>query len=851
MALTVISRPAKDIDGVTSTWNAVNLPIQYKLNSDLFPTNSVDSNEVITSFDNNGGFLQVTATNPITNVLEGEYVRISGADVDSYNTQWKVKEVVSTTIFVLYASYDSNLTAGNIQKYYNNYFAEVKVYAGLPTYHADYLTNPIVEVGTLRVIPNIDNDIIASFSGIVKADIVFNNQLSDGIELDSFTGFYIQWREGWDESASGIVETVYTSFEIDEVSGCGVDLITNGDFATDLSGWTQQDATIPSQAFVWNAGLAESNLNTLRKTKVIYQEANLVANIEYSLSLEVTRSNSKASNFVVYGSNDLLDFFILHSDSSNGNVSVSETIVPNSDFKYIGFHFYRTSGQGPVNTTLTIDDIVVIPTVCEFLFWGSNSALQFQGSRGGNMHDYVVGRPDSKFMTKFEVPTIFNGEYYDISFINEETTSLEDFDNDVLVRLRAKDVDQANGTPVTTWFDTSGNGEDFIADVGREPTFNTSGGVNNQPMLDFDGSDWMDNLNISIAQPVIVYWVGKMNAVGGGQVVIGGVDMDNRFVLGNSFGDMAWVANAGNTVVLESSPDFVNGNVGKFIYNGTDFRGFIDNVDQTNPLSKDIGENDLEKLRLGNVADGLLSDPYLGNMSEIIIVSANVDPCVLISIEKYLSNEYATYDYEDKVAVINQYSNGAIIETNNDSLLNNSTGIYRLSLDSINAFADSLDVTIYQSGVCAVTETKNININNECSNQEIYLTWLNTLGGWDYWKFTAEKSHNLNIESKETIKRNVFADWDNTFINGDTSNDVIGVTAFKEIDVFSQYLTLEEVQSISSIKYSLKVQVIDNGIQTTVIVDSDSITVFNDGDDETLHTIRFKIQMPDIQTQSQ
>jgi hypothetical protein len=101
------------------------------------------------------------------------------------------------------------------------------------------------------------------------------------------------------------------------------------------------------------------------------------------------------------------------------------------------------------------------------------------------------------------------------------------------------------------------------------------------------------------------------------------------------------------------------------------------------------------------------------------------------------------------------------------------------------------------------------------------------------------------------MKRNVFADWDNTFINGDTQNDVIGVTAFREMDVFSQYLTLDEVKAISMIKTSIKVLAIIEGVQTTVIVDSDSITVFNDGGDETLHTIRFKIQMPDIQIQSQ
>ena len=73
MALTVISRPSKDIDSITSTWNAVNLPIQYKFNSDLFPTNTVDAIEAATPI-NNRGFLQLDILNPITNILSDETV---------------------------------------------------------------------------------------------------------------------------------------------------------------------------------------------------------------------------------------------------------------------------------------------------------------------------------------------------------------------------------------------------------------------------------------------------------------------------------------------------------------------------------------------------------------------------------------------------------------------------------------------------------------------------------------------------------------------------------------------------------------------------------------------------------
>ena len=81
--------------------------------------------------------------------------------------------------------------------------------------------------------------------------------------------------------------------------------------------------------------------------------------------------------------------------------------------------------------------------------------------------------------------------------------------------------------------------------------------------------------------------------------------------------------------------------------------------------------------------------------------------------------------------------------------------------------------------------------------------------------------------------------------------DVINSSAYSEVGVFSQYLNEDDVLAISAIKYSPKVQVIDGLKKTTVIVDSDSILLFNDGDDETLHTIRFNIRYPNIQIQSQ
>jgi len=840
MALTVISRPSKTIEGVESTWNALNLPIQYKFNSDLFPVNSVDSVISISSFANNGGFLEVTLSGASANTLEGETIVLSGVDVDSYNGVWKIKEVVSTTVFVLFVAYDSNITTGDFQKYYNNYFAEVKVYGGLPTYHVDYASKPIQEIGVLRVIPNTSNDIIASFSGIIKGDVNVVKQLSGGIDLNHFTAFYVEYREGYDENVDDTIVTNYTTWTNDEIGNCGNESITNGDFATDLTGWTQQDYTGVGTPFTWSVGTASAGLFTSLLTQVIYQEVNMVANAAYDLEVDITRSNNDTSDFQVLGSNDLITWDVLVNSFGSSSTSISETVVPGSDYQYIGFVFIRQAG-GALNT-VTIDNISFTSTVCDYLFWGSNSSLQFQNARGGNMYDYINGRADSEFMTNFNVPTLFTGNYFDLSMIlNPANASDLDVSGSAYMWLVASDINQADSSIVSTWVDRTGN-VTVTGDVGKEPTYKTSG-INGLPSINYV-SDTFFNTNLNVSQGFIVYVVMDYTSSAICQILGKDAGVGTEMFI-NAFSDDKIILDSG-TVGTSSTYASSSKYVIKATVNGASSSV---NINELDIFSGDVGGGGLVNTTIGQPTGAFTVD---ADISEIIIMPIDTDDCDQWRIKTYLGNKYDAYASNAVGYVQNEYdSTGALINTYLEDVNYTDTGVYRIEPTVNNVDATKMDMQLVTGTTCLSSGIKAININSDCSEQEIYLTWLNGLDGWDYWKFTAEKNHNLNIESKETIKRNIFGNWDTTFISGDTQNDVIGVTAYREIDVFSQYLTLEEVQAISAIKYSIKVLAIIDGVQTTVIVDSDNITVFNDGSDETLHTIRFKIQLPDIQSQSQ
>jgi len=357
-------------------------------------------------------------------------------------------------------------------------------------------------------------------------------------------------------------------------------------------------------------------------------------------------------------------------------------------------------------------------------------------------------------------------------------------------------------------------------------------------------SDTFFNTNLNVSQGFIVYVVMDYTSSAICQILGKDAGVGTEMFI-NAFSDDKIILDSG-TVGTSSTYASSSKYVIKATVNGASSSV---NINELDIFSGDVGGGGLVNTTIGQPTGAFTVD---ADISEIIIMPIDTDDCDQWRIKTYLGNKYDAYASNAVGYVQNEYdSTGALINTYLEDVNYTDTGVYRIEPTVNNVDATKMDMQLVTGTTCLSSGIKAININSDCSEQEIYLTWLNGLDGWDYWKFTAEKNHNLNIESKETIKRNIFGNWDTTFISGDTQNDVIGVTAYREIDVFSQYLTLEEVQAISAIKYSIKVLAIIDGVQTTVIVDSDNITVFNDGSDETLHTIRFKIQLPDIQSQSQ
>lgn len=155
-----------------------------------------------------------------------------------------------------------------------------------------------------------------------------------------------------------------------------------------------------------------------------------------------------------------------------------------------------------------------------------------------------------------------------------------------------------------------------------------------------------------------------------------------------------------------------------------------------------------------------------------------------------------------------------------------------------------LDVEVYITDD-EISETKQFLIDCNCGNQELRLTWLNNLGGFDYWAFTGKKDDIVEIQEAMTTKKNILPTWPKSYgEDADTIRKQTLRVSNKAYTVRSQFVTEEQIDALAYIKSSVLVQIINSRTdRRTVIVDTDSFVIRKDGDKT--HEIAFNISFTD------
>lgn len=136
------------------------------------------------------------------------------------------------------------------------------------------------------------------------------------------------------------------------------------------------------------------------------------------------------------------------------------------------------------------------------------------------------------------------------------------------------------------------------------------------------------------------------------------------------------------------------------------------------------------------------------------------------------------------------------------------------------------------------SEEKRIRIDCGCSNQQIRLTWLNNLGGFDYWTFKGQKENLVDIYDSGETTKNILPGWPYSY---DENADTIRRNTYRvsrgQVLIRSDYVSAQEVEALAYIKSSILVQIMEGRKKRTVIVDTNSWVVRRDADK--LNSIEF------------
>lgn len=205
-----------------SGWNAVHNPIVYKLSSTLWPTNSVDTARTVSSYSNDLGYAKLTLSGSLGTISELEFVKVTftGGETAVY----QVLTWYSNSIVTINLPYEGGLTFVSVQKYYTDYHAKIRVYAGLNDSHTFYSIKPLELITEIKAVPDSDGIITININEHIKSkiDVLLNNSSGGTLpnDITQFCQFYISYAEAYSYAIGGYTIQDYVgSYQSDYDTG--------------------------------------------------------------------------------------------------------------------------------------------------------------------------------------------------------------------------------------------------------------------------------------------------------------------------------------------------------------------------------------------------------------------------------------------------------------------------------------------------------------------------------------------------------------------------------------------------------------------------------------------------------
>jgi hypothetical protein len=166
-----------------------------------------------------------------------------------------------------------------------------------------------------------------------------------------------------------------------------------------------------------------------------------------------------------------------------------------------------------------------------------------------------------------------------------------------------------------------------------------------------------------------------------------------------------------------------------------------------------------------------------------------------------------------------------------DSVTSQGIGVYRYSVAVSGWDEDEIRLTVMVGGV-ASSEEITVEVNQQCTPNDFYVSWLNNLGHFEYWNFTARKTYLIDVLESKTQDKNIYNNWPSSY--GEFADSITKQTIRRSknnINVSSQLMSRDNLDVVKSIVSSPLVQImVSQYDRRTIIVDPGTLKEYQDQD---------------------
>jgi hypothetical protein len=564
------------------------------------------------------------------------------------------------------------------------------------------------------------------------------------------------------------------------------------------------------------------------------------------------------------------------------------TLPNNIDFWTSFYITYAESYDTSDGTDLSSFTSSYTSDLSSFLGYAANAKLPFKNIHSGSLSDYISG-PEASFLTLFERPVIFPRFPFSISTINYFTD---------LQAIILREKYYLNGVlQATTNTTFSGTEDNPGQDVGLYRFFLSD------PSCNYDRVDVM-----LIATPDDFPTLDEFTNVGGGTswtdtgttsptVSPSAISLGALSTFANTGDGVSWTTGASPSVTLNLTSSkilykaFAPPRGESYHFDGTYSTGgainasvwvvmmdasfnLVQRVQSTvvgtgaQTISLDITTpKNVDVAYIGFYIIDLTSGSQTYTLTAFSVVAKRLSKMIVAPYTAIAGVAYtigyditvsATYSGKVKVKLLGDgYNEISTAQNTHSGAAGPISSTVVITADSNAKYigivieddnGDSWEITSFTLNSNTdpqITETKTIDINCDCANQGIYISWLNYLGGFDSWYFTAEKDYLISIGENGIRQENILPSWPESY--GEFADTITSQTfrdSTNEIVVRSQYLTVSQLNAIKYIKTSPLVCIINSrSDRRVVLIDQDSFKVYSDGDK--LFSIEFKATYTD------